>query len=363
MKTFATIIFSIFFLSLLSGCKGPALDSDSHNNSFKANHPNIFYSGRHVADSSGHVKTWQPGQFFKIKFKGKKCEIIILDEVKYGSHHNYLHLVLNGNEKRIQLKTKRDTILVDSGLNDSEHELIVYKATEAYIGYIELESILCDSLLLQEPFSGPRIEFIGNSITCGTGSDPSAIPCGQAQWHDQHNSYSSYPSIITRALGADSQLSCVSGIGLMHSCCNMEILMPTVYHSSNMLEGSPTWNFNQFTPDIISICLGQNDGIQEEQAFVSNYKSFIKDLHEIHPDAKIILLSSPMADPALRTFQRKVLTKIASESGTEIQMDIPIHIFEKSYVAGCDYHPDLQDHQQIAAELLPKFQNILSNSM
>ena len=139
--------------------------------------------------------------------------------------------------------------------------------------------------------------------------------------------------------------------------------MPTVYHSSNMLEGSPTWNFNQFTPDIISICLGQNDGIQEEQAFVSNYKSFIKDLHEIHPDAKIILLSSPMADPALRTFQRKVLTKIASESGTEIQMDIPIHIFEKSYVAGCDYHPDLQDHQQIAAELLPKFQNILSNSM
>lgn len=359
MSVPTAIIYSIFLVCLLSGCKESAMENDSNLNLFKADHPNILYSGRYVKENSGHVKTWQPGEFFRIKFKGKKCEMIIHDEVKYGTHHNYLHIILNGIEKRIQLKTKRDTILVGTGLNDSEHELIVYKATEANIGFIGLESILCDSILPKVDFSGPKIEFVGNSITCGAGSDPSAVPCGQAQWHDQHNSYFSYPSILSRALGADSQLSCVSGIGLMRSCCNMEILMPTVYHSANMSEKTPDWDFNQFSPDLISICLGQNDGVQDEEVFVANYKAFISQVHEIHPDAKIILLSSPMADDTLRTFQRKVLARIASESGIEINQIIPFHIFEKSYVAGCDYHPDLQDHQQIATELLPKFQSIL----
>jgi hypothetical protein len=359
MKALAAFFASLFIICLLLSCKETVLNTDSVIKTFNADHPYILFSGRYVKESSGMVKTWQPGQFFKIKFKGKKCEIIIHDEVKWGNHHNYLHIVLNGNEKRIQLKTKRDTILVGKDLNDSEHELIVYKATEANIGFIELESILCDSILPQESLNGPRIEFIGNSITCGAGSDPSKVPCGQAQWHDQHNSYFSYPSILTRALGADSQLSCVSGIGLMRSCCNMEILMPTVYHAANMSETSPAWDFNQFTPDLISICLGQNDGVQDEESFVSNYKNFINQVHDIHPNAKIILLSSPMADDTLRTFQRKVLTRIALESGTEINQSIPYHIFEKSYVAGCDYHPNLNDHQQIAAELLPKIQSLL----
>lgn len=359
MSAINIIIPSIFILCLLTSCKDSAPDSASDIRSISPGHPNILFSGRYIKESSGNVRTWQPGQFFRIKFRGEKCQIIINDEVKYGSHHNYLHIVLNGNEKRIQLKTQKDTILVGQNLGDSEHELLVYKATEANIGFIELESILCDSILPQESFNGPQIEFIGNSITCGAGSDPSSVPCGQAQWHDQHNSYFSYPSILARTLGANSQLSCVSGIGLMHSCCNMEILMPGVYHSANMSATFPSWDFKQFTPDLISICLGQNDGIQEEEAFVSNYKIFIKQLYEIHPNAKIILLSSPMADATLRTFQRKVLARIASESGIEINQIIVFHIFEKSYVAGCDYHPDLQDHKQIAAELLPKFQSIL----
>ena len=40
-----------------------------------------------------------------------------------------------------------------------------------------------------------RIEFIGNSITCGMGNDITEIPQDKRQWYDQHNAYNSYATI------------------------------------------------------------------------------------------------------------------------------------------------------------------------
>ena len=62
-----------------------------------------------------------------------------------------------------------------------------------------------------------RMEFIGNSITCGTGSDQSVVPCDKGVWQDQHNAYLSYGPAVARSFNAQWQLSAVSGIGLMHS--------------------------------------------------------------------------------------------------------------------------------------------------
>lgn len=57
-----------------------------------------------------NCRFWQPGVYIGFSFMGNNCEIILNDEVLWGNNHNYIELVVDGNEYRLQTKTKCDTI-------------------------------------------------------------------------------------------------------------------------------------------------------------------------------------------------------------------------------------------------------------
>lgn len=342
MKKTAFILFLQIFAAQLTAQK---------LNHYPADNPYIQYYGRIDFSNPLSPKLWQPGHYFTITFAGSRCEIILEDEILWGAKHNYLEIIVDGVEKRIQTKTKRDTIIVADGLTNGAHQLTVYKNTEANIGYIALSVIRCERLLSPPPKPKRKIEFIGNSITCGTGSDQSAVPCGRGVWEDQHNAYLSYGAITARALEAQSQLTAVSGIGLMHSCCNMDIIMPQVYDKISMRENKIAWNFSSYQPDLITICLGQNDGVQDSAAFCKNYMAFFRQVRKANPTAMVICLSSPMADARLAAFMKPAITSIVKTIKRSGDKKIDHYFFSKQYRNGCDYHPDLEEHEQIAKEL------------
>jgi lysophospholipase L1-like esterase len=317
---------------------------------YPADHPFIQYTGRIDFTDAKLPRFWQPGVYITIKFSGDFCNIILNDEELWGKNHNYLELIVDGQAKRIQTKSKRDTIRVRD-LAYTTHTLTICKNTEANIGYLELVGFRCMRLLEGEPLPSRKIEFIGNSITCGAGSDLSGIPCGKGVWHDQHNAYLSYGPTTARALNAQYHLSAVSGIGLMRSCCNMNIIIPQVYDKISMRNDTINWNFNDYQPDVVTICLGQNDGIQDSASFSDNYISFIKRLRGYYPKAMIICLSSPMADRKLATFMKKTLTAIVNRMKGENDKKVRSYYFSKQFHNGCDSHPDLAEHQLIAKEL------------
>src|SRR5439155_789707 len=148
------------------------------------------------------------------------CSIEINDEVRYGNNHNYIEIVVDDKMPvRMLLKEKHNLIEAASGLSNGKHTITICKNTEAGIGYLELVGFRCDVLLKPQAKPVRKIECIGNSITCGTGSDLSEIPCGKGVWQDQHNAFLSYGAVTARTLNAQWQLSAVSGIGLIHSCC------------------------------------------------------------------------------------------------------------------------------------------------
>jgi lysophospholipase L1-like esterase len=111
------------------------------------------------------------------------------------------------------------------------------------------------------------------------------------------------------------------------------------------------WDFAKYQPDIVTICLGQNDGIQDSTTFSNNYIAFIKRLRGYYPKATFICLTSPMADASLAAFMKKVLTAIVKKENKSGDKKITSYFFSKQYHNGCDWHPDLADHKQIAAEL------------
>jgi lysophospholipase L1-like esterase len=236
-------------------------------------------------------------------------------------------------------------------LKNGRHTITIYKNTEANIGYLEFIGFKCKKLLPLPVKPKRKLEFIGNSITCGTGVDQSVVPCGKGKWHDQHNAYMSYGPRIARALNAQYHISAYSGIGLIHSCCNIATTMPEIFDKVNMRDNTIPWDFKSYQPDVVTICLGQNDGIQDSVKYTSAYVKFIETIRNHYPKAEIICLTSPMADARLTATMKNYLTGIVMYLNKKGDKGVDKFFFSRSWNNGCDGHPDLNDHEAIAGVL------------
>ena len=319
-------------------------------NFFEADYPMIQYTGRIDFSNKELPRMWSPGVYISMQFKGSSITAVINDQELWGKNHNYLEVIVDGEIKRIQTKNKTNYITI-ANLAEGFHRLTICKNTESNIGYIEFAGVYCDYLVNPLPKPKRKIEFIGNSITCGASSDMSEVPCGKGVWHDQHNAYMAYGPVTARTLNAQWHLSSVSGIGLIHSCCNLDITMPPVFDKIEMRGDSIPWNFKRYQPDVVTICLGQNDGIQDSTKFSTAYIDFIHQLRKHYPKAQLVLLTSPMADEKLKAVLKNQINGVLDFLKREGDKKISKYFFSRSYNGGCDYHPSLEEHQPIAAEL------------
>jgi lysophospholipase L1-like esterase len=352
-----------FTLALVLGLLAPVLATAAptppQTTLFRADNPHMQYTGRIDFSNPKKPRFWAPGVYVTVRFAGPTCAVLVTDELLGGTKHNYLEIILDGKPTRLQLTGKENTVPVADKLPGKTHTLTVCKNTEANVGYLEFGGVRCAQLLPPPPRPARRIEFIGNSITCGTGSDESAVPCGQGQWHDQHNAYQAYGPITARALGAQWQLTAVSGIGLMRSCCNMAMVMPQVFDKINLRENTLAWDFSRYQPDVVTICLGQNDGVQDSTTFCSKYVSFLNALRQHYPQAQLVCLTSPMADARLMAVLQRYLTGVVAHQNAAGDAAVHKFLFARSYRSGCDNHPSLAEHQLIAQELTAYLQTTL----
>jgi hypothetical protein len=356
---------------------------------FPANHPDIQYMGRIDFSHPERPRFWAPGVVIRVKYKGSVCRVLIRDEVLYGNLHNYIGVTVDGGKAfRLQTKGGEDTLVItghsvrlaagpaptggdaaarggsgrgpaaegdEPGRNrddpGEEHLVTICKDTESGIGYLELAGVFCNELLPPPPLPVRKIEFIGNSITCGAGMDLSEIPCANGQWYDQHNAWMSYGALTARRLDAQWHLTAVSGIGLIHSCCDMKITMPQVFDKMNQRTDSGAWDFNHYRPDVVTICLGQNDGVQDSAVFCGAYLHFIEKVRRVYPDARIVCLTSPMADAGLTVVLKRGLNGIVKAAAEAGDRKVSAYFYSRRYSNGCGGHPDMDQHRQIADEL------------
>lgn len=312
----------------------------------------IQYTGRIDFTNPKRPRFWAPGVYVQAKFTGRSVDIIVNDEVLGGTNHNYLEVKIdNGRPIRLQTKSKTDTLRLIRDIGDREHTITICKNTESGIGYLEFVGFLCKGLAALPPKPTRKIEFIGNSITCGTGSDLSEVPCDKGPWYDQHNAYLSYGPTVARDLNAQWHLTAVSGIGLIHSCCQMTVTMPDVFDKMNGRADTGAWDFSRYVPDVVTVCLGQNDGIQDSTRFCGAYVKFIGTIRTQYPAAHIVCLTSPMADAKLTAAMKNYLTGVVTYVNRQGDANVHSFFFARSYNSGCGGHPDLAEHVLIANEL------------
>ncbi len=352
------LIILVFFSSSHSAKSMPISSDDA--NYYTADNPLIQYTGRIDFSNPKAPRFWSPGVYIQAGFTGTFCTITINDEELY-SQHNYIEIVIDDNPPvRMQTTEKVNKINAAVNINDGKHIITICKNTESGIGYLEFVGISCSGLYQLPDKPARKIEFIGNSITCGAGSDVSVKPCGQGNWYDQHNAYMSYGPLTARALNAQWHLSAVSGIGLIHSCCNMTIVMPEVFDKINMRTDNMQWDFSRYIPDAVTVTLGQNDGIQDSVKFCSAYVTFIKTIRSKYPSADIFCLTSPMADATLAAAMKNYLTGIVNYINNSGDAKVHKYFYSRQYHNGCGGHPDLQEHGAIAKELAAYIQKVMN---
>ncbi|MGF1922616.1 MAG: SGNH/GDSL hydrolase family protein [Bacteroidia bacterium] len=323
-------------------------------NFYSADNPRIQYIGRVDFSNPIKPKMWASGAYVVVKFNGTSCEVDINDEVIYGTVHNYIEVKIDDEPSyRIQLKNKENKITLAKNLPKGNHTVIICKNTEFENGYVEIVGFRCENLLNPPKLQKRKMEFIGDSITCGFGADERAVKCSDknTQWYDQHNAYQAYGPITARSLNAQYHLSSVSGIGLIHSCCDKKILMPQVFDKINMAKNEIKWDFSQYQPDVVTVCLGQNDGVQDSAKFCDAYVKFAQTLRSYYPKAKLVFLSSPMADQTLKNALEKYISSVRTALEMQGEKNIGAYFFKRQSTSGCSSHPSLLEQKEIASEL------------
>jgi lysophospholipase L1-like esterase len=373
--------FNLFLFGVLTAMAGFGQPRHSEEQFFDPDNPMIEYMGRVDFASPKLPRFANPGVTIRFRYGGAQCRVILHDEVPDDKVHNYLVLILGGDlgVYRVKLAKQTDTLTINGNGRvwmdgevlpsvvrpsstlrkpdpHGEHLVTICKATEG-IGWVEFEGVYADALLPAPALPDRKIEFIGNSITCGFGNDTSGIPCGQGEWYDQENAWLSYAPVTARALKAQWSLTAVSGIGLIHSCCKMTITMPEVFDRMDPRGNRGTWDFSKYQPDVVTICLGQNDGIQDSATFCGAYVNFVHHLRAVYPQAKIVLLSSPMADAQLKAEMIRYLDAVVVATGDPLVSDF---FFRKQWSHGCATHPDAHDDVEIAGELMSYLKGLMS---
>ena len=332
--------------------------------------PRIRYTGRIDRTDVRRPGLIGAGAYLQVRFRGRDCQAAV--EVQSPEGRGYLAVEIDGRYAgRIEVTRGRTQYDVAKDLSDRAHDLRLCKATEAQNGTVVFLGLACDELLPPGPPPARRIEFVGDSITCGMGADLSDLACDRGLWYDQHNAYLAYGPILCRALDADWLLSSVSGMGMTRNWNSPGPAMPQVYsHLGLSLEPNTPFDPKACTPDLVCICLGTNDfsdgdgsydrGPLDLGRFTQDYLQFVRRLRTQYPNARICCLTSPLLSGEKADRLKAALTEVVEQMNHE-QNDPKVGLFAFTPFGGhgCTGHPDLAEQQKMADELLPHVRQLM----
>lgn len=327
--------------------------------------------GRFELNNQQELELISSAVHFGFSFEGTQCQLYAT--ISNSTGHNYLQYELDGvYQKRIRIEGNVNSPITLTAATVGKHTVWIYKATEAHTGPIFIQKITGQNIKSLAKSSAPLIEFIGNSITCGAAADPSEVPCGTGEYHDQHNAYYAYGPRVARNMGVNFILSSVSGIGIYRNWNSDGPTMPQVYEKVDFQDNSNrSWNFNTYNPVIVSIALGTNDFSNgdgkkarlpfDSSAFVSNYIKFVKMVKSKYPNAQIALLSSPMTSGSSRILLQNCLIAVKAniDSSYALAKPVALYFFKPMQAKGCSGHPSVEDHAILANELVPFFKKLM----
>ncbi len=223
-----------------------------------------------------------------------------------------------------------------------------------------------------------KIEFIGDSITCGYGVDDEVKEHHfSTQTEDATKTYAYKAAEI---LDADYSMVCYSGHGIISGYTdngekNELSLIPPIYEQFSKSYGSSKghfdettpWDFEQFKPDYIVINLGTNDASyvktkEARQEFIEQSTEFIRQVRKCNPDAYIFWALGIMGTNLNSSVKKAVEAYVDETGDNKVSfIALPQQNGDKNGY-GADWHPTEATHAEAAEKLVGKMKEILEGS-
>jgi hypothetical protein len=325
----------------------------------KVHDPRIRYTGRIVMADETAELSW-PCTFLKINFKGTGVKVILRDE--HGS--NYFNVIVDDNVIAVihPDSVQKEYTLV-SGLPDENHSLELFKRTEWSRGKTWFYQFSLDknsNILPAPPVKKRKMEFFGNSISCGVAVEDSSGKDNATSRYE--NAYLSYAAITARHFDAEFHNTSHGGIGLMVSW--FPLVTPEMYNLLDPTDFQSLWDFKKFTPDVVVINIGQNDSwivkLPENEQFkarfgktaptddqiIRAYRKFVKTIRDTYPKAQIICTLGSMDAAKQGSPWPGYIEKAVTQLGDK---NIYCHVFLYKNTPG---HPNVKEQQAMADDLI-----------
>ncbi|WP_114937483.1 SGNH/GDSL hydrolase family protein [Mucilaginibacter endophyticus] len=349
----------LYFLILFIAFTGTINTCAAQSIILKSKDQRIRYTGR-INQTDEAAELYWTGSSLKINFNGTGASALMQDE----RGENYYTIIVDDKViNTIHLDNTKQAYTLAENLPAGKHTLELFKRTEWDKG----KTLFYQFILAKEATALPppeakkrKIEFFGNSITCGyadedtTGQDRGSAP--------YENGYLSYAALTARHFDAQYVCTSKSGIGITVSW--FPLIMPEMYNRLDPTDPTSIWDFKKYTPDVVVINLFQNDSwivnqpnnpqfkerfgtkAPEPDQIIKAYKDFVKNIRKAYPKAQIICaLGSMDATKAGSPWPGYIEKAVAALNDKQIYT----HFIPYKNTPG---HPSLKEQQAMADDLI-----------
>lgn len=335
-------------------------------NSFPASDSRITYVGRTLAEGSDVSFDWS-ATYARVSFEGNFLAVKASD-----SHKDYYNVWIDKDmcaeaDKVIAIDSKEEKLIVLADAQDfpkkgpKTHTVIIQKRTEGEQGKTTFHEFQAKGNLLQaEPLKERYIEFVGDSYTCGYGSENSTFR--NRYTPETQNTSKTYAAILARYFGADYVTISHSGQGI---CRNYDdggkgLHQPDRYPMTFDMDRNVKWAGGP-KPAMTMIYLGTNDFSTGRQPTRSewkrNYMRLLNDIKRYYGEDHPILCVSSKADPMMFDYVREVVEDCGMKNVYYDGFYEKIHLDTEAEL-GADWHPNYQAHIKLAYALVPYISTI-----
>ncbi len=266
----------------------------------------------------------------------------------------YVKIVIDGSRRQRFAVVNGSEMLIVEGLSEKRHRVDVLRVTEGE------DPLLFDSISLfgqnaafrNPPFNSPRrIEFVGDSITCGYGVlGNSSHPTYQT--YQQDSTYS-YAYLTAEKFGADSRHISISGKGIVCNCeGNREDVKTGEYCNWLTRKGGEVTDGWQ--PQVVVINIGTNDsgGPASFEEFSEAGRELVAKHRAKYPDADIIWLYGMMNGYYCDTL--KNLIKDINKNDPKVHFVFVDNIADNPSEIGANGHPNVHASVRVSNILFKK---------
>lgn len=307
-----------------------------------------------------------PSVQIRATFTGTSIKMIAKPKSGY-----FMAQIDRGEAFKVSFNSERDSIVtLATSLPEGTHQVRLMYVTEGYDRRAEFRGFLLDKghqLLPPPALSDRRIEFIGNSITCGYGVESTER---DAPFQDETcNHYYTYAARTARNLEAEEMAVCRSGIGVYRNYngprTGDKINMNTEYSHTLLYDPNETWDFARYQPQVVCINLGTNDTSTtgaDPKLLKKGYENLLQQVRQAYPDAKIVFLCGPMMGSDDLVLAKATMDEVVAEANKKgdplvFRFNFTPQNGDLGY--GASWHPSYWQHEQMAGELTPFLRKLM----